>query len=322
MDQTGIKLLIDQTKQNNPQFFNLKYKKNNECDICFENHFYKKEIINCSQCKKPMCYNCYQKYISNIKNLMKLSCPYCRFQYSLKNIVSIINQLENNICIIKHLNITLFEDCDFISEDSDIEINREEDSESESETESEINLIERDDIIEVNEQPNELQRGSNWINLRETFTISIPITLRFNSTYINNDQNISTNEIINRITDQNTNSLTYQYNNIRFYVNKVNTMENPEIYINNVVNYALSIQKIPLDKEITEIYDKFKTLINNFININALRTPQLGIATISSFKSINLNFYIINIGQYVDILNELNPQIILFCYENEILYDA
>ena len=46
MDQTGIKLLIDQTKQNNPQFFNLKYKKNNECDICFENHFYKKEIIN------------------------------------------------------------------------------------------------------------------------------------------------------------------------------------------------------------------------------------------------------------------------------------
>lgn len=97
-------------------------KKINECDICFENHFYKKQIINCYQCKKPMCYNCYQKYISNIKNLMKLSCPYCRFQYSLKNIVSIINQLENNICIIKHLNITLFEDCDFISEDSDSDI--------------------------------------------------------------------------------------------------------------------------------------------------------------------------------------------------------
>lgn len=78
-----------------------------ECEICYEDYFYKKQIIHCHQCKKQICSCCFFKYIIRMKNIINYKCPFCRYEPNIIKLASMINKLDKDLNMRELIKLTL-----------------------------------------------------------------------------------------------------------------------------------------------------------------------------------------------------------------------
>ena len=64
----------------------------NKCDICYNEEYFKSDMISCYKCNKLLCYNCFIKSMDKIH--FKYCCTYCRYEHDTNKTLKILGKIS------------------------------------------------------------------------------------------------------------------------------------------------------------------------------------------------------------------------------------
>ena len=78
----------------------------NECEICLDENFLKKELLSCHICKKRICFKCFLKITERLRNINEnYRCSYCRSEINIYELGRIFHKLNKIKKLDNHLQI-------------------------------------------------------------------------------------------------------------------------------------------------------------------------------------------------------------------------
>ena len=97
----------------------------NECEICLNDNYFKKEILICHICKKEICYKCFLKITEKLRNINEnYKCSYCRTEINILELGRIFHKLNKIKQLDNHLQINInWIDTDFDSDSTNEDLN-------------------------------------------------------------------------------------------------------------------------------------------------------------------------------------------------------
>jgi hypothetical protein len=70
----------------------IKEIKNNKCDICHDDKFFKSDMVSCYTCNKLLCYKCFIKSLDKIDFIY--NCVWCRAEHNCNKTLKLLGKIS------------------------------------------------------------------------------------------------------------------------------------------------------------------------------------------------------------------------------------